>query len=107
MLEACVKDFEVTLGFKGITLNRVWYLFWGKMLEMHRLPAERSNACCRKHKPGQCLSTQRRGFYRKKFSGFLRQVQQDGIAVEDGRIAINDRWYLSIGVNSEIIGAKL
>src|SRR5258707_3907510 len=43
----------------------------------------------------------------KKLAGLLGQIQQDGCAIEYPDVAVDDHWYLGIGIESDDLSAEL
>src|SRR4029453_14978733 len=43
----------------------------------------------------------------QKAAGLLREIEQDGVTVEDCRIAVDDRGNFPVGFDPQIVGRKL
>ena len=74
--------------------------FGRKVLEMNRLPRIRADARSDKHQPRQHLGALCQRIFRQEQTRLFGKVKQNGVAVEDNRITINQRRCFGIWVNS-------
>ena len=71
----------MTFDLPAITIDGVADFFWSRMLKMHGLSREWSNAGCDKEKPRQQLRPVRRRA--DQSSGLLSEIKQDRIGIEN------------------------
>ncbi len=68
------------------------------MLEMHGLARIGADAGRDEHQPGIELAARRVAGRRQEPAGLLGEVEQDGVGVEDRRVAVDDDGELAVGV---------
>jgi len=101
VFEAGVQHAEMSLGLERITVDRVGYRLGCEIPEMDGLPRERAEAGRHEHQPRQKLASQRRRILRQEAAALLREVEQDGIAVENRDVAVDDRRNLGVRIDGE------
>ncbi len=98
-----VQHLEMPLRFEHIAVHRIGELLRREMPEVHRLPGIRTDAGRGEHQPGQELTTHHRRVRRQELPGLFGEIQQDGVAVENHRVAVDDRGNLGIRIDLEIV----
>jgi hypothetical protein len=75
--------------------------------EVHGLARKGPNPRGDEHQPGQQLATRLWRIGGQKLAGLFGEIEQDGVAVEDGDVAIDDGRYFAVGIDGEEGGLEL
>ena len=89
------------LGLVHVAVDGVVLGLGREVLEVDSLARIGADAAGQEHQPGEELATlRRRGGY-NELAGLVRQVEQDGAAVEQHRLAIGQSRGLGVGIDGQ------
>lgn len=96
----------MTLRFEPVAFDGVGHFLRRIALEMHGLAGIGPDAGCDEHQPGEQPAAVRRGVRRQEPAGFLREIQQDRIAVDMAARTVLLKAGLKPGIDVNIVEAR-
>ena len=91
----------MTLRLEGVAVDGVFLGLRREVAEMHRLARIGPDAGGDEHQPRQQLAALLVRLGRQELAGLLGEIEQDRVAVEDGRVAVDDRRHLGVGIDRQ------